>query len=383
MDVKLSLEKKGKFGIVGHVGVGHVHSHSGFVQDDSAGFAVAASFLQKATGIDLTIKTVAVDLTEKTITVTTKSGGSGTVSARRGITPVEKELSQRAVGQNAIFTQRTAVRTFGRIYGQGVLEVPVALQGACALAVLDSFSKSLGDKLLLVKENYSNKYDTFAGTVIEVDGIPISLMLVINGTNGGIGPDEDYEGNTSWTGKGKMMETLGLLSIPSAVIESKAFIPAMADSVNTNQFMVRAQKDVDCTTLGKALFAAGKENNIPIRFEDNLMPLKEGALKTATEEFADRVIKAAEELRSVDLSSDKTRLSAELAKLVSEDAGGVTFMSNSINDKVRGAGTLPVITAVLSMVTTSEYQKEILIPQVEEKDIENYMTVIFEGFKRM
>ena len=41
-------EGRGAFGVVGHVGVGHVHSHSGFVQDDSVGFAVAAGLLQRA-----------------------------------------------------------------------------------------------------------------------------------------------------------------------------------------------------------------------------------------------------------------------------------------------------------------------------------------------
>ena len=50
--IKLSTAKQGLYGISGHVGVGHVHSHCGFVQDDSTGFAVAASILQKAVPIE-------------------------------------------------------------------------------------------------------------------------------------------------------------------------------------------------------------------------------------------------------------------------------------------------------------------------------------------
>jgi len=36
--VKVSENNTGVLAVLGHAGVGHVHSHSGFVQDDSAGF---------------------------------------------------------------------------------------------------------------------------------------------------------------------------------------------------------------------------------------------------------------------------------------------------------------------------------------------------------
>ena len=48
MTICFSDKQKGILGISGHAGVGHVHSHSGFVQDDSAGLAVAALILKKA-----------------------------------------------------------------------------------------------------------------------------------------------------------------------------------------------------------------------------------------------------------------------------------------------------------------------------------------------
>lgn len=46
MNSKTSI---GKIGICGHIGVGHTYSHSGFVQDDGAGFAVVATLLKKLT----------------------------------------------------------------------------------------------------------------------------------------------------------------------------------------------------------------------------------------------------------------------------------------------------------------------------------------------
>lgn len=58
-------------------------------------------------------------------------------------------------------------------------------------------------------------------------------------------------------------------------------------------------------------------------------------------------------------------------------------MSNSIHNKVRGAGTLPEITCVLSMVCTKEYKEYIKIPMVEEKDVENYISIIVNAIEIM
>ena len=383
MEIKLSVCKKGKYGIVGHVGVGHVHSHSGFVQDDSAGFAVASLLLKKAVAVDTTIKAVAIDLEDNSVTVTTQSGGIGTAYARRGFTPAEQEIAMRAVGQEAIFTQNVAVHTFGHIYGQGAMETSVALQGACALAVLDSFKKALPGQLQVAEEEFPNKYDTFAGTVLDIDGLPIALMLVINGTKGGIGPDEDYEGNTNYTKKGELMASLGLDAVPTMVVESKAYIPAMAATVPENQYMIRAQKDLDCTELGQAVYQIGLELGLPVRFEDNLMPLAPGGLEQATHNIAREIMATAEELLHIDTAADKTRILAQLNKLVSEDAGGVTFMSNSVNSVMRGAGTLPGITAVLSMVTTTAYKEHWKIPMLEQQEAENYLKLILGGIKKL
>lgn len=381
--VKISDKQQGLYGIVGHVGVGHVHSHSGFVQDDSAGFAVASNILKQAVDVDTNIKTVEVNLETGEITVALPNGGYGTVKARRGFTPAEQELAQRAVGQDATFTQNVAVHTFGRIYGQGALETSVALQGACALAVMEAFKIAIGEKFLVVEEAFSNKYDKFAGIVLDINDVPVSLMLVVNGTNEGIGPDEDYEGNTNYTVKGELMHKLGLDQIKTVVVESKAYIPALAESVLENQYMIRAQKDLDCTELGRALFETGLELNLPVRFEENMMPLAPGALEKATHNFANQVIETAQELLKVDTAADKTRILAKLNLLVSEDAGGVTFMSNSVNGEMRGAGTLPSITTVLSMVTTTAYKNYWKIPRLEIEEASNYIKLIFGAIEKL
>ena len=103
MQVKLlSLHKAAHsvLGIVGHAGCGHSNSHCGFIQDDSGGLCATLRILQLATDLDLTIQKVEVTVGQHgEFRVLTASGGIGTASPRRGITPFEAELSQRCVGE--------------------------------------------------------------------------------------------------------------------------------------------------------------------------------------------------------------------------------------------------------------------------------------------
>lgn len=106
-------------GIVGHAGCGHSNSHCGFIQDDSGGLCATLRILQLATDLDLTIQKVEVTVGQHgEFRVLTASGGIGTASPRRGITPFEAELSQRCVGEQAVCTQSLAMKCFGRTLGQ-------------------------------------------------------------------------------------------------------------------------------------------------------------------------------------------------------------------------------------------------------------------------
>ena len=50
-------DNKGIIGICGHVGAGHIHSHMGIVQDDSAGFAVTTSLIKSSMSSKYNYKT--------------------------------------------------------------------------------------------------------------------------------------------------------------------------------------------------------------------------------------------------------------------------------------------------------------------------------------
>ncbi len=142
--IKLIKEGKTELGIVGHAGYGHANSHLGFIQDDSGGLSAVTALLQRATGIDLEIVEINVKTGRKDayFEVKTKSGGIGKAFARRGITAFEKDFLLM-LGKQAINSQAIACEAFGRILGQGAMEVPVAFQTAVANAAMDSFCSSI------------------------------------------------------------------------------------------------------------------------------------------------------------------------------------------------------------------------------------------------
>jgi hypothetical protein len=381
--ITISDKTKSEIAIVGHVGVGHVHSHSSFVQDDSAGFAVVASLMREVLKVDTRIKYIKGDLLNGDIVVETYEGGIGRTFCRRGITPIELELMNRAIDEDGIYTQRTAIKAFGRIYGQGVMETPVALQGAIALAVLDSFYKKNPNKVHITSQKYSGRIDKMAGMIADINGIPVSLLLNINGSEGGIGPNEDNEGNTAIGVKGELMKSIGIDNIPTIIVESKAYIPKVSDDIEELTFLFRAQEGLDNLFLAKVLAEAAEEGGIPyIYFTDSLFQEK-GQLARATVDFANKIIKLGEELKSVDDSKDKVEILADMAKLVSEDAGGVTFMSNSLHEVVRSPGIVPGNAAVISLLVPTEYIKYWKIPMLSLDDINGYKEIIIGAIDKV
>ena len=81
MHVERSTNDRGVIGITGHAGAGHVHSHSGFVQDDTAGFAVIACLLRRAFPVCTTISSVEADIHAHTVTVMEGQASPGHVEA--------------------------------------------------------------------------------------------------------------------------------------------------------------------------------------------------------------------------------------------------------------------------------------------------------------
>jgi hypothetical protein len=381
--IKVSENNSGVLAVLGHAGIGHVHSHSGFVQDDSAGFAVVAAIMREAFKVDTTIRTVTGNPETGAITVETNEGGIGTSHTRRGLTPHEILMLKKAEGEDGIYTQTVAVKTFGRMYGQGATETPVALQGAIALAVMDSLCKKSPCKILTTHEKYDGLIDKMAGTVVDINGIPVSLLLNINGSEGGIGPAEDNEGNTAIGQKKDLIKLLGIDVVPNIIVESKSYVPALSKEINNSTFLFRGQELIDNTDIAKALASAALELCLPYILKNDSLPISKGYLEDATKNFAREIIKLGERLSEAQSALDKTSIIADIARLVSEDAGGVSFMSNDLHDTARAAGIVPGTASVMSLLVPEDYIDYWKIPILTPEDVQQYMMIIFNAVEKL
>lgn len=383
MEITVSARKEGLIGLVGHVGVGHVHSHMGFVQDDSGGLAVVTTLLKRAMPVDTSIKKISCDIAKGTITVTTTGGGVGTAFARRGITPAEADLVCSAIGQDSVFTQSLAVRTFGRMYGQGISETAVAFQTALALAIIDTFAQNYPNHCSVVEEDMPGNCGRMLGTVLDMANVPVSLLAVVNASHGGIGPNEDLEGNTVSGAKGRLMKELGLDNLPTVIVEGKMFVPSVCRSMVKPAFWIRAQQEVDNTTVARCLAEAAEQQGIPYVLSLEALPQSSGALRQATQNLGQKIMELGQRLSQAEMAADKVAIVAELATLVSQDAGGVTFMSNPLHEKVRGAGLLPGTAAVISELVPPAYVNHWKIPLLTPEDVNKYMGIITAAIPRL
>jgi len=365
-----------RLGLAGHAGIGHVHSHSGFVQDDSGGFVVVGSIIKGILGADTCVRAVDVDPDTNVIKVTTMGGGIGESFPRRGITPREAELIRGVIGQDALFCQALAVRTIGRMYGQGVLETPVALEAALANSVVDTFCKKAPDRFDVTRESLKTNDGLIGGMSTEIEGINTSVLITVNRSSAGLGPAEDLEGNVALGSKGELMRRLDMVRCPTIILEGKVYLPSMSDELHQNTFLVRAQRDLDNMVVAKALYDAAQELGYPVILLDDALPHREGIMEQNTIHVAEKIIESAEKLKKAGLASEKVLILAELARLVSQDAGAITFMSNKLHDVVRGVGMMPGTSAVLSMLVTKDYWEHWKIPLFEEQDVEMAKNII-------
>lgn len=366
--------------IVGHAGCGHANSHCGFVQDDSGGLATVLMILQKATGLDLKISEVVVNPGLKgCITVKTASGGSASAIPRRGLTKYEAELAQRVVGEQAVCTQALAMKAYGRIMGQGAMEVPVALQTAIANAALDSFKKNFGNQVSLVNEEIHGNCGKILGTQIMIDDIPISIMAVVNATEGGLGPNEDIEGNVNIGAKDQLMKKLGMVNLPTLLIEGKVCASPISDELLEPTFIVRAYPGQDNVSVANAYVKSGESLGYPIRYHSELLARSDAAMRDLTWQQGSRIIDLGAALRDAVSAEEKTRIAADLNQFCSQDLGGITFMSEKVHKVMGGVGMIPGTSACLSLFMPRTQLEVDVIPALTLEDVDAFSKVVMNA----
>ncbi|MDD4159483.1 MAG: hypothetical protein PHO18_00885 [Synergistaceae bacterium] len=380
MKEKLSLSDK-KHGIVcltGHAGIAHAHGANSYQQDDGGGFCAAGTIISHALSVDTRVSEVSC--TTEEIMVKLMGGGSAVTMPRRRVTPQEAAMMKRAEGKDALFSQGVAAGIFGRVYGQGVSETAACFQAALALSVLDSFKKAAPERVFVVPESEENA-GAILGTVIDYDGIPVSVVMPVNFTGGGLGPDEDYEGNFMHGMKGDMMKKLGC-PLPSIVAESKV-CSVLSEEAPHDRFLIRYSEDRGDPAVAKALEESCKELSVPYFIRNDLLSYDAGSFQSLSYAFAEKIEKIAAGLRETEKASEKVRLVGDLARLVSEDAAGFTYMSRSVFAESSSPGLHPGTSAVLSMIVGKNYIKDHVIPIITESDRDDYVRVILLALKKI
>ena len=377
MKLGLSSARQGIIGIVGHAGCGHSNSHLGFIQDDSGGLTAVMAILRRVTGVDLTITEVKVETgTRGSFTVRTAAGGEATSSPRRGITPFEARLAQAVIGRQAVCSQALSMYAFGRTLGQGAMEVPVALQTAIANAAVDSFERNFPGQFVTGSEDVPGNEGRFLGCVLDVDGIPVSLMGLVNATSGGLGPNEDIEGNVNLAGKRDAMEALALDRIPTLLVEGKVCAGPVSPVIKVPTFVTRAFAGDDNVTVSECYVAAAGKLGYPIVYPRELLKRSPVAMRNLTREMGEHIAELGRQLAEATTSREKVRLSAEINRYASENLGGITFMSDDIHTVMGGVGQIPGTSGCLSLFIPDAEQQRVVYPALTEEDAGRYADVI-------
>lgn len=380
MEIRLSAKKQGLVAIAGHVGCGHSHSLNNQVQDDSCGLSIVLSLFKKATNLSLKIKNI--EFSGNNVKVTLENGGIGEGTARRGITPQEKKLAYSLIGKEAVNTHTLVLEAFGRIYGQGILETPVAVQTAIANAALNGFYLNYPEQFLRAKESVRGNCGEVVGTVLEIDGKAVSVLGTVNATIGGIGPNEDQEGNSIVGAKGEIIKTLGMDKLPTLIIEAMIY-SGFSKGLTENTYFVRGDKEDDNIVVVESIVKAAEKCGIPIKYHESGMKRTKEALRNNTKSVAEKIITLGEKLKIAETSEEKVNIIAELAVAVSQDCGGISFMSNELHEEIGGAGMLKNIGAVINLVSTDEYFKENPIPYLTDEELERYLKLVLESVNQI
>lgn len=378
MGVNFSSKKMGDVAIAGHVGCGHAHSLNNQVQDDSPGLSVVLSLFKEATGLSLRVKEFVFE--DNKVTAILENGGIGFGISRRGITPQEKRIIKGIIGKEVINTHTIVLEAFGRIYGQGVLETPVAVQTALANAALNSFIVNYPEKFIGTVESVPGNCGNIVGTVLNIDGVNVSVLGTVNATIGGIGPNEDLEGNSPNFSKEKIINALGMDKLPTIIVEAM-IASKFSEGLKENTYFVRGDEEDDNPIVVECVKKACKSLKLPLLHHVGGMKRTKDALKNNTIKVAERIIELGESLKKAETSEEKVNIIGELAIVVSQDCGGISFMTNKLHEEIGGAGMIRQTSAVINLVVTEEYSKENPIPYLTEKELEEYVSLTKETVK--
>ncbi len=368
-----------KLALAGHIGINHSYGVDGLVQEDSCGFAFLAGIMAKHLQLSITIADVSFMNDATLIEVTTNLGGKGSASFPEGFSPWEIELIlQRTIGECPYAPQSLTQKTLGRVSSQGTHKSASALCEAIAKAVMNTFIVKFPEKFIYEVDDRPDSTGCFAGAIIEINGTNVPCLLTINASVNGTGPDEDTEGNIALGNKKIIMEKLGMAALPTIILESKQYLPALCDKLDQEYFVVRWNKDYDNNKLAEHVLSAAQKLAIPTLSINAAYPRHSNYMDTFGKKIADQIIELGTEFASTREAYKKVRIANTLAELVKVDMGSAIYMSNDLHEKVGSGGLDNGVAMVFSMLVSKSYIKEWKQPVVTQEDLDNAIKIIEE-----
>lgn len=366
-------------GVAGHNGVGHAVSHSGFLQDDSMGFATIVNILLQACPLDLSVSSITFE--GHSISIELGGGGIGTATAARVFTRYEKILVKRAIGQVCLTPCELTYQVFGRGYGNGISDTVLTFELALSRAIVDTIREGWGETLHAY-DDVPESCGEFLGGVVYIDELPVSWLLTINSSLFGNGPNEDSEGIIPIGNKGKLMAELGMNKIPLIILESKAYAPAFADRVKYTQSIVRWNEEFDNPIVGKSIIEALEKLKLPYMADDSAYK-RDQSLEIETVRVGKCIADLGNEYAQAKTSARKVNIAATLSKLLKQDVGGSIFMSTKLFEIVAGGGLWPGQAAVLSIIVSKEEINEDGVIIAEAIDLQNSTSIVCHALNNL
>ena len=150
-----------------------------------------------------------------------------------------------------------------------------------------------------------------------------------------------------------------------------------------NTYFVRGDEEDDNPYVVEAIKNACSTLTLPIRHHLTGMKRTKDALRTNTKNVGEKIKSLGEALSKAETSEEKVNIIGEIALVVSQDCGGISFMSNELHEEIGGAGMIKKTSAVINLVVTEEYAKENPIPFLTEKELQEYVAITKETVKEI
>lgn len=216
-----------------------------------------------------------------------------------------------------------------------------------------------------------------------IHGLDVSVMALVNATAGGIGPNEDVEGNVDLYGKTAVMERFGLRRAPTLLVEGKVCAKPLSPVISEPTFLIRAYPSDDNPAAARAYIRAAERLGFPAVYREELLARDPKAMRSLTEQMGRRLEALGIALQRAASSAEKVAIAAEVNRFASEELGGITFMSEDIHAVMGGVGQIPGTTACMSLFIPDEELKAAVIPVLSMADANRFADMLYEGLREL